>query len=88
MRVIEAGNVETAASGFAFNLYQLNGSDLVAVVRRVCARVAGADGSFNHPCPGVVTLRGEPAKQRAAALVGIGLFPVRTDCFVDGARQV
>ena len=74
----------------ALNLHQLDRSNLVAIVSRVGARVAGADTGFNDPSAGLIARgvgRNKAPKQSAAALMGISFFPVRADRIVDRPRQ-
>ena len=52
MGVVEAGDVEALAARLALDFDQLDGSDLVAVVGRVSAGVAGGDGGLDLPAVG------------------------------------
>jgi len=49
MGVIEAGDVETLFGGFALDLYQFNGSNVVAVMRLVGSCVSRAHRRRDQP---------------------------------------
>ena len=64
---------------FALDLHQLRRRDVIAVVRRIVARVAAAHHRLHHS---IVAL--ESSEQCSAALVRIGLLPVCAHRFVLG----
>src|SRR5262245_19319037 len=70
--MVEADDVLFALAAFALDANQLLGIDVVAVLRRVAARVAGA-GERGHNAGAVVV---HAAEQNAAALVRISLLAV------------
>src|SRR5207237_3962591 len=79
MRVIEADNVLSALTTFALDTHELARIDVIAVVRRIIASVAAARGGSHNTLLAV-----HSAKQNAAALVRISLFPVTAEGFVVG----
>jgi hypothetical protein len=77
--VVEADDVQRKAAGLALDADQLLGRNVVAVVRAVGARVAGADDLAD-----AISLGRRVAEEDAAALVGVGLLAVRAEGGVVG----
>src|ERR1700722_4986748 len=76
VRVVEADDVEPKAASLTLNPDQLMWGDVVTVVRRVSAGVAGPDNLLD-----VIPLADDVlAEQDAAAFVRVGLFAVRAQC--------
>jgi len=82
--VIEADDVLAALAPFALNADEFLRIDVVAVVRRVVARVAAACDPRNRLRSIIV----EAPKQHTATLVGIGLLAVLTNRKVVGLREL
>src|SRR5581483_9984371 len=83
MRVIEARNLQPLGPRLALNLHQLHRGNVVAIVRRIRARIARPHGLDNRP-----GLLHAMAEQGAAALVRIRLFAVSTQAIIDCARHM
>jgi len=78
MGMVEADDVLFALAGFTLNMHQLFGMDVVAVLRRISARVAGAHERSDHTSAVVF----KAAEQHAAALVRIGLLAMLAESVI------
>jgi hypothetical protein len=81
MRVVEADNVFSALASFTLDTDEFLGVDVVAIVRRIVASVAGArDAGY-----GFGTIVRKLAEEHTAAFVRVGFFAVLTKRIVDVA---
>src|SRR6266446_5654439 len=81
MLVVEADNVLSALASVTLDTDEFLGVDVVAIVRRIVASVAGArDAGY-----GFGTVVRKSAEQHAAALVWVGFFAVLAERSVDVA---
>jgi hypothetical protein len=78
--MVKADDIFVARAPLALNANQFFGVDVVAIVWRIVARVAAASDVQDGFCSIVFEL----AEQHAAALVGIGFFPVLAQGEVSG----
>ena len=83
MRVVEADNVLSTLAAFALDFNELFGVDVVAVVGRVGARIAGT-GDGGDESRVVVDL----ADKDSAAFVGVGFFSVLAEGVVELAADL
>ena len=77
MRVVEPDDVQLRCAGLALDTYQFTRIDVVAIMRRVAARVAAAHDAAHILHPFVVNL----PQQHATALVRVSLFAVAAKLF-------
>lgn len=75
--MVKADDVFATLAALALNAYEVFGINVVAIVRRISARIAGAGGGCDHT--GVVV---HLAEKYAATLVRIRFFPMAADFFV------
>src|SRR5215472_6031967 len=80
--VVEADDVEALVAGLALGGDELFGSDVVAVVRGIGARVAGAEKRGDADGGGLGF-----AEENAAAFVGVGGFAVGAEVVVEGLGE-
>jgi len=79
--MVEADYIFSPLAAFALDTDEFLGVDVVAIVRRIVASVAGArDAGY-----GFGTVVRESAEKHAAALVRVGFFAVPTERSVDVA---
>ena len=74
MRVVEADDVEVALAGLALHPHQFARIDVVAVLGRIDAGVAAADGG-----PHLAGVASHNSQQYPTALVRVGLLAVAAD---------
>src|SRR5271170_922016 len=84
--MVETDDVQSQAAGLSLYLDELLRGDVVAVVRRVGACVAGADDLLDmiHGRGAIAFTRNVLAEQHAAALIRVGFFSMRAKGFVVG----
>src|SRR5260370_14870674 len=80
MGMVETDDVLAALAAFALDADQFFGIDVVAVLRRVGARVASA----GDRCDDAGAVVGHSSEQHSAAFVGIGFFAVLAEGGVVG----
>src|SRR5580658_9487711 len=82
MRVIEARDAQSTAPRLTFDFDELRWRYAVAIVRRICACVAGPLRSFNAPA-----VRRFFAEQCTAAFVRISLLAMSANILIDRRRN-
>jgi hypothetical protein len=78
VRVVETDDIQPQSACLPLNLDQLLRSDVVAVVRGVGARITSPDNLVDMVARAALVL----AEQNAAALMRIGLLPMRAQRLV------
>src|SRR5712692_8293231 len=81
VRMVEADDVFSALTPFALDTNQFLWIDVIAIVRRVIARIAGA-GDAGYSLRAIVR---KLAEQDSAAFIGVGFFAMLAERSVDGA---